>query len=224
MSLLIEDKKALLHLKKDVVLKSLIKITSVSHVRVDADLYRALLRSVVGQQLSVKAAASIFNKFCTAFPKQYPDKNLVLEMSDERLRACGLSLQKSKYIRNIASFFIEHANEIKSLQNKSDEEIISFLTQIKGVGKWTVEMLLMFSLDRPDVFPIDDLGIVNGMQALYGVKISDKKKQKAKLNAIAENWRPYRTLACFYVWRYKDNLPIPSKKRAAKKSGSIKNK
>ena len=173
---------------------------------------------MVGQQLSVKAAASIWNKFCTAFPKQYPDNSLVLQVSDEQLRACGLSLQKANYIRNSAAFFIEHANEIKSLQNKSDEEIITFLTQIKGVGKWTAEMLLMFSLERPDVFPIDDLGIMNGMQALYGIKIADKKKQKVKLNAIAEKWRPYRTLACFYVWRYKDNLPLATKKRAAKKA------
>ena len=125
-------------------------------------------------------------------------------MKDDQLRAAGLSYQKAGYLKNIAAFSIEQTLEYKKLKMKTDDELVEYLVQIKGVGRWTVEMLLMFSLNRGDIFPKDDLGIQNGIKSLYNLDIKDKKELYAAMDRIAENWRPYRTLACRYIWRHKD--------------------
>lgn len=171
------------------------------------DLYLALLGSVVSQQLSTKAARTIFERFCALFEDEYPDAKKVIRMKTEKLRGAGLSGQKVNYIRSIAEFHLDTPIAKKQLDKFSDEEVIEHLTQIKGVGKWTVQMLLMFPMNRPDVFPVDDLGIRQAMVDLYGVKTTGKKLH-ADLHDIAANWQPHRTLACKYLWLARDTKVI----------------
>ncbi|SIT78632.1 DNA-3-methyladenine glycosylase family protein [Pontibacter indicus] len=170
------------------------------------DLYFELLSSIVSQQLSVKAAATIFKRFTELYPDTYPHPHLVLESADEKLRSAGLSFQKIGYVRNVAAFAqggnLEHA----VIDAMEDEALIQHLSQIKGVGRWTVEMLLMFALERPDVMPVDDLGIQNAMKRHYGLEESGKAL-KARMLEIAENWRPYRTIASKYLWQSLNNTP-----------------
>jgi DNA-3-methyladenine glycosylase II len=167
------------------------------------DAYLFLLGSIISQQLSTKVAKVIYERFLGLFPNKYPSVDEVIQMEVEQLRSVGLSGQKSGYIRNIAVFHKENPLEAAYLNAMSDEEIIQHLTQIKGVGRWTVEMLLMFPLARPDVFPVDDLGIQQSMIQLYGITESGKAL-KQKLCTIADNWRPHRTLASKYLWKARD--------------------
>jgi DNA-3-methyladenine glycosylase II len=169
-------------------------------------IYYDLLESIVSQQLSVKASNTIFNRFLGLFPDQYPHPEQVLLCSVEQLRSVGLSNQKAQYIRNVAEFSQQFNLESHDWDSMSDQEIIRFLSQIKGVGAWTVEMLLMFSLGRPDILPIDDLGIQQGFQRLFGLSETGKELRK-KMVELAEPWRPYRTIACRYLWRFKDSAP-----------------
>lgn len=172
------------------------------------DLYQSLLRSIVGQQLSVKAAATIWQRFLDLFGDGYPDPKILLKMKDDKLRTAGLSYQKAGYLKNIARFSIEKTLDYNKLKKMSDEDLIEYLVEIKGVGRWTVEMILMFTLERHDVLPLDDLGIQNGMKHLYDIRHRNKKDLLLEMQRIAESWRPCRTLACFYIWRYKDNKPL----------------
>ena len=126
-----------------------------------------------------------------------------MAMSTESLRGCGLSGQKSGYMQNIARFSIEEDLSDTFLQFMSDAEVLDYVSQIKGVGKWTVEMILMFALGREDVFPIDDLGIRNAMIALYGIT-SEKRALRTELDEIASKWSPYRSYACNLLWDWKD--------------------
>ncbi len=167
------------------------------------NLFEDLLRSIVGQQLSVKAAETIFGRFMQLFPQQTPEAHLLCTFPDEIFRQTGLSRQKSAYIRNAAAFFLEKPTDITSWQSWSDEAILQELTSIKGVGVWTVQMLLMFSLGRPDIFPVADLGIQTAIRRLYGLQSSGKALQ-AEMVSVAEQWRPYRSYACFYLWKWKD--------------------
>jgi DNA-3-methyladenine glycosylase II len=145
----------------------------------------------------------IYERFLILFPGRYPDAEALLAMPAETLRAAGLSGQKTSYLKNIAAFHLSTPIDPAHLEALSDEDIIRHLTTIKGVGRWTVEMLLMFPMNRPDVFPIDDLGIRQSIISLYGVTETGKA-QLQKLTAIAENWRPHRTLACRYLWMARD--------------------
>jgi len=190
-------------LKQDKKLEPLIKKVGPLSYAPEQDIFIALLRAIVSQQLSDKAAATIWKRFLALFTNGVPDAKKLLRFSDDKLRAVGLSYQKAGYLKNIADFSLEHKLDAKSLKAMDDEDLILFLTQIKGVGRWTTEMILMFSLARPDVFPLDDVGIQNGMKVLYGLK-GEKKKLQARMLKVAEQWRPYRSLACFYIWRYKD--------------------
>ncbi len=189
------------HLKQDPELKKAINKVGVIPSAPSEDIYFYLLRSIVSQQLSVKAAATIFKRFLNLFKDQYPNPQTLVELNDESLREVGVSRQKSSYLKAVADFHLSDNMTHAQLKSMSDEEIIKHLTQIKGVGKWTVQMLLMFPMNRADVFPIDDLGIVNGMKSMYGVTEENKKKLHATLTKIADQWKPYRTLACKYVWR-----------------------
>ncbi len=195
--------KAQAHLKKDKVLKKIIERVGDISSSQNQDLYFSLLKAIVSQQLSIKAADTIWQRFLALFKNECPHAQAVLKMKDDKLRAVGLSFQKAGYIKNIARFSVENTLEYQKLKTKSDAELIDYLVQIKGVGRWTVEMVLMFSLNREDVFPIDDLGIQNGIKQLYQLDL-EKKELLKKLESIAENWRPHRTLACRYIWRYKD--------------------
>jgi DNA-3-methyladenine glycosylase II len=195
--------KHIAHLKKDKKMSKVMEKTRPYAPKKEKDLYYVLLRSIAGQQLSVKAAATIWERFLGLFPKKYPEPKLLVKMSDTKLRAVGFSYQKAGYLKNIARFNIENKIDHVSLGKMNDEEIIEYLTQIKGVGKWTVEMLLMFALARPDVFPSGDLGIVNGMKKIYKLR-EEGKELKRKCEQIALKWEPYRSHACFYIWPYKD--------------------
>jgi DNA-3-methyladenine glycosylase II len=186
--------------KMDPVLKQVIASTSqVVEPEPVIDTYRYLLNSIVSQQLSVKVADVIWNRFIDLFPDRQPLADAVLATEDEKLRAIGLSRQKLKYLKNVAEFSLENDITIEGLLPLSDEEIIQLLTQISGVGKWTVQMVLMFPLDRPDVFPVDDLGIQTKMKYWYQLNL-EKKALKAELEKIAAHWMPYRSLASKYLW------------------------
>jgi len=191
------------HLSQDPVLKKLIETLDIPMLSSQGDLYEDLIRSIVSQQLSVKVASTIYRRFLDLFTDghAYPEEVIALDLPS--LRAVGLSRQKASYIQNVADFFVREKLEQKDWSVLKDEEILEYLTQIKGVGIWTVQMILMFTLERPDVFPLGDLGIRNTMIRLYEVE-ENGKQLKPKLLEIAELWRPYRTLACRYLWQWKD--------------------
>ncbi len=192
------------HLSQDVRLKSVIEVASPYEWTAGGSVYADLLGSIISQQVSVKAAAAVQKRFLNLFSDGYPHLEQLLSLSEEQLRSTGLSRQKATYVRNIAEFFAHERLLDYDWSQHEDEEIIRLLTQIKGVGRWTVEMILMFTLQRPDVFPLDDLGIRNAMIRLYGIEETGKAL-KPRLLEIAEPWRPYRTHACRYLWRWKDS-------------------
>lgn len=167
-----------------------------------SDIYLDLLESILSQQLSVKAAATIHERFLDLFPQRYPEPQRLRALSDEALRVAGVSRQKAGYVRNVAAFAADRGLDRKRLARLTDDEVIMHLTQIKGVGRWTVEMLLMFSLHRPDVFPVDDLGIQVAMKKLYRLR-SEGRALRQRMEQIAEAWRPYRTHACKCLWRWR---------------------
>jgi DNA-3-methyladenine glycosylase II len=187
--------------KQDATLKAVIdSVTDPVQPEPSVDIYFDLLQSIVSQQLSVKVAAIIWQRVLDLFPDQYPQDRMLVDYSDETLRGVGLSRQKANYLRNVAQFSIDHGMDFEMLNAKSDVEIIDYLTAIKGVGKWTVQMVLMFPMDRPNVFPVDDLGIQTKMIAHY--KLSGEKKViRKQMLEIAENWQPYRSLASKYLWK-----------------------
>ena len=196
------------HLRVDTQLNKLIDAIPMDapHPNTSSDVYLVLMDSIVSQQLSVKAANTIFNRFCDLFPDRYPKPELVLALDNEVMRSVGLSYQKAGYIKNVATFALENDFLTKDWSVMSDDDIVEYLVSIKGVGKWTVQMLLMFSLGRTDIFPIDDLGIQNGMIKLYNISETGKAL-KQKMVEFAAPWSPYRTFACRYIWKYKDSMP-----------------
>jgi DNA-3-methyladenine glycosylase II len=199
-----ETEKAIQHLMQHDKLRVVIEQVQMPDTSPSRRVYYNLLESIVSQQLSVKVADVIFNRFLALFPDSYPHPEQVLSIEFERLRGVGLSNQKANYLRNVAQFSLENDLEDRDWDSMSEAEIIEFLTQIKGVGKWTVEMLLMFTLGRLDVLPVDDLGIQQGMQKLFLIEETGKNL-KTRMVELAEPWRPYRTIACRYLWRYKDS-------------------
>jgi DNA-3-methyladenine glycosylase II len=188
---------------KDNRLKAVISSCQYPRSRKNSDIYLALVSSIVSQQLSIKAADAIYNRFLDLFVDRYPDPEEVVKARLQRLQKAGLSRQKSNYIKNVATFALQNDGlEYRRLNRLSDEELVNHLTQIKGVGRWTVEMLLMFAMDRKDVFSCDDLGIQQAMQRLYRIEDSGREL-KSRMYAIAENWRPYRSIVCKYLWQWK---------------------
>jgi DNA-3-methyladenine glycosylase II len=170
-----------------------------------SNIYEALLRSITYQQLSGKAAATIFGRFLALFGENGPEAATLAAMDIEALRAVGLSKQKATYLQNVARFHLEHnIGEGRDWSGWTDEDLTKLLCGIKGVGVWTVQMILMFQLGRPDVFPVGDLGIQQGMASLYGIEYANEKELKSKMTDIAKQWRPYRSIASRYIWRYKD--------------------
>jgi DNA-3-methyladenine glycosylase II len=163
-----------------------------------------IMASIISQQLSTKVAKVIYDRFLMLYNNKEPKPQQVINTPNENLRAIGLSNAKTQYVKNVANFCIEHKITDKKLQTLSNEEIIELLTQIKGVGSWTVEMLLMFSLGREDVFAVDDLGIQQAMTKIYKLDVTDKKEMKKKMIEISQKWSPYRTYACLHLWAWKD--------------------
>jgi len=175
------------------------------HPRPHEDLYLALLRAIVSQQISTKAAAAIWKRFQALFPPEgYPEPREVLAMDEDTLRGAGLSRQKAGYLKAIADYNERGLLDYEHLSRLEEDAFTQHLTQIKGVGRWTAQMLQMFALDQPDVFSEGDLGVQNAMRRLYGLEETGRALQKRMLQ-IAEDWRPYRSLACKYLWQSLDN-------------------
>jgi DNA-3-methyladenine glycosylase II len=191
------------HLEQDPALQRIIPQIHLDATAVDNNIYGMLLSSIVSQQLSTKVADVIYARFLDIFDGGEPHPSQLVETPVERLRSVGLSFQKSAYLRNVAQHWLDHQHHKTDWVNMSDDDILTDLTRIKGVGKWTVQMILMFSLDRPDIFPADDLGIRQAMVKLYDIQETGKPLVQ-KMHSIAERWRPYRTYASRYLWRWKD--------------------
>jgi 3-methyladenine DNA glycosylase/8-oxoguanine DNA glycosylase len=191
--------KGLKHLKKvDEKMGRLIVEFEKPEFKKDSNYFEALVRAIVYQQLSGKAAATIYKRFKNLFPQnKHFTPIMVKERSHEELRSAGLSNQKASYIHNIANAFYTGAVP-KDIDTIGDNEVIECLTTIKGVGPWTAKMFLMFTLNRPDVFPVTDLGIQKGFQLFFQFDVLPSTK---KMMEIAEAWRPYRTIASWYLWR-----------------------
>lgn len=163
-------------------------------------LFEELLESIVSQQLSVKASDTIYGRFKKLFDeKTFPDAKAILATEDQKIRNAGISFPKISYIKSIADAFLSDLIDIPHLRKMSDEEVITTLTQIRGVGKWTAEMILIFTLKRPDIFSIGDLGLRNAITKIYG--ITDQKE----MLKLSEGWKPYRSTACWYLWRSLEN-------------------
>jgi len=159
-------------------------------------LFEDMLETIVSQQLSAKAAETIFKRFKNLFKaSSFPSPEEVLRMEEGSIKQAGVSGSKTNYIKNVANAFVTHEIEIGKIKRMNDEEIITTLTKIKGVGKWSAEMILLFTLNRPDVFSFGDLGLRNAIQNLYA--ITDKEE----ILKLTKTWSPHRSLACWYLWR-----------------------
>jgi len=163
-----------------------------------------LIASIISQQLSTKVAKIIFDRFVALYDGKEPTCDQVLATDPLALRSIGLSNSKVAYVQNVAHFFKENNITDKQLYNMDPAAVIDLLTQIKGVGRWTVEMLLMFSLGHENVFAVDDLGIQQAMIKLYKIKYESKKELQSKMLKKAEQWTPYKTYACLHLWKWKD--------------------
>lgn len=191
------------HLAKDPKLPPILAIAQVEE-RPDfgGDVYFGLLRAIAYQQLSGKAANTIFLRFLGLFPDEYPEAERLLAFSEPELRRVGLSRAKANYMQNIAEYFTEHRLFQIDWTALDDESVLERLTAIKGVGKWTAEMVLMFILHRPDVLPLDDLVVRKRMVELYELGELKGKAQTKALEAVAEIWRPYRSWGSRLMWAW----------------------
>lgn len=197
-------RKAIVHLRRvDPVLGSVIERVGSCRLRPDptGTHFEFLTRSIVYQQLSGKAAATIFGRVVTACGGRPITPARVARVPDEALRAAGLSRQKLGYLRDLVTLARARRLRLAAIDEMSDDEIASQLTQVKGVGIWTAQMFLMFRLGRPDVFPVTDLGIRKGVQAAYGLRTLPAPERVARIGA---RWAPHRTIASWYLWRLLD--------------------
>ena len=198
------------HLKKDKKLATLIHGPVHDRIQPHANIPLQLISSIMSQQLNTKVAKIMYERFLNLYPKNPPTLNQILSTSIQDLRSIGLSNSKANYVLNVAGFCREHKITDKKLYALSPNEVIELLTQIKGVGKWTVEMILMFGLGNPDIFSIDDFGVKSAMVHLYKLQKLAPKELREKLLKISAKWAPYRTFACLYLWQWKDNKPVTS--------------
>ncbi|OQP45772.1 DNA-3-methyladenine glycosylase family protein [Niastella populi] len=201
-----------LHLSKDKKIKKLIEHHGAFTLTKRKNVCIYLCASIMSQQLSTRVADVIYQRFLNLYGGKEPKPEQIIDTAPETLRAIGLSNAKTGYVQNVARFALEQGMDQRKLGKMDDEEVITYLSQIKGVGRWTVEMLLMFALGRENVFALDDLGIQNAMIALYKLDRTDKKQFREDMLHVANKWSPYRTYACMYLWRWKDNPP-PLKNR-----------
>ncbi len=173
-------------------------------LKLNNDIFFSLVESILSQQLTPKAADSIIRRLVALFPDGSVTPDAMLGLSDDALRSCGISRQKISYIKNIAEGVLEGSISSEHFNRMSDEEIISTLVRIKGIGTWTAKMFLIFSLGRTDVLPHEDLGIINAMQRVY---LLEEKPSRDIVEKIAEKWHPYCSIASLYLWKLKDDLP-----------------
>lgn len=200
-------KAAANHLSKhDPVLRPVIDRAGLAELEPHSDYYGALVSSIIGQQLSVKAAASIKQRFRDLFDGVFPTPEQILSVSVEELRAIGFSYAKGRYVHDLAQHVLDGRITFDRIPQQSNEEIVAELTDVKGVGEWTAHMFLMFCVGRLNVLPIGDLGIKNGIRALYDMPDIPTPEQITEL-AGKNNWAPYESVACWYVWHSLDNEP-----------------
>lgn len=197
----------ILHLSKDKRFKKLFTEQEPFKLKQQKNICIYLCASIMSQQLSTKVATVIHHRFLNLYTGNEPSPDQILATPLSTLRAIGLSNAKTNYVHNVARFTLEQGLDNKKLQQMDNEEVIAYLTKIKGVGRWTVEMLLMFALGREDVFAMDDLGIQNAMIRLYKLSRENKKQFKEEILRISSKWAPYRTYACLHLWDWKDNAP-----------------
>jgi DNA-3-methyladenine glycosylase II len=197
-----EDAKAEL-MKRDRIMKKLIPRFGDLQLVGRGEPFETLARSIVGQQISVKAAQSVWERLLAACPKMTPAQ--VIRTGEEKLSACGVSKRKAEYLLDLAVHFREervHATDWSAMQ---DEEVIAELIQIRGIGRWTAEMFLIFNLLRPNILPLDDLGLLRGISTSY---FSGEPVSRSDAREVAANWEPWRTVATWYMWRSLDPVPV----------------
>ena len=189
--------------RKDKKLRKLIRSYPKDFLFTKSDPFLTLARSIVGQQISVKAAQSVWEKLEGKIKKVNP-KN-IKKIHSSSLKSVGLSRQKVQYLKNLSDAFINNRIKIKLWIKMNDEEIIQDLIQIKGIGRWTAEMFLIFNLCRPDIFPLDDIGMIKGLCKIYDLNYPISKD---KVSKIGNKWKPYRSVATWYLWRSLDPIPV----------------
>ena len=197
----------IIHLGKDKKLKKIISMQQPYVLIKQKNIYLHLCSSIMSQQLNIKVAAVIFERFLNLYKNKKPSLRQIADTSFETLRCIGLSNAKTRYVQNVCNFLLREKITDATFHKMSNEELIKYLSQIKGVGQWTVEMILMFTLGREDVFALDDLGIQQSIAKLYGLDATDKKLLKEKMVQLSAKWSPYRTYACRYLWGWKNNIP-----------------
>jgi DNA-3-methyladenine glycosylase II len=194
--------------KRDRVLRKIIQQAGPERLHSRGDAFTTLARSIVGQQISVKAAQSVWDRFATlvgALPGEAVAPGAVSGLPVDSLRAAGLSARKVEYLRDLAQHFQDGRVHVTEWVSMGDEDIIDELVAIRGVGRWTAEMFLIFHLMRPNVLPLDDLGLIKGISVNY---FSGEPVSRAEAREVGEAWAPYRSVATWYIWRSLDPLPV----------------
>ncbi|MBL7073808.1 DNA-3-methyladenine glycosylase 2 family protein [candidate division KSB1 bacterium] len=191
---------------KDPILREVINRVGTCTLELEQDAFKALTESIIYQQLSIKAAGTIAKRFTAIYPNySFPDPKDVLSTPDGKLREVGISNQKARYLKDLSHKFLDGIVTPSKFPDMSDEEIIEHLTKVKGIGRWTAEMFLIFSLGRPNVLPVDDLGFQKAVQRHYGI---ENFRSESKLRMLAKKWEPYCSVATWYLWRSLDVVPV----------------
>jgi len=190
--------------RRDPVMGAIMRQHPRVYMMVRGEPFMTLARAICGQQISVKAAQSVWNRVCICLDQKITPE-AVVAANRKNLRACGLSDRKTEYIADLAQHFVDGKIHARDWPRMSDEEIIAELTDVRGIGRWTAEMFLMFNLLRPDVFPLDDLGLQKGIRVAY---FKGRKVSLARMRKLGESWRPWRSVATWYLWRSLDPVPV----------------
>ena len=190
--------------RRDPVMGAIMRQHPRVYMMVRGEPFMTLARAICGQQISVKAAQSVWNRVCVCLEQKITPEAVVAS-NRKNLRACGLSDRKTEYIADLAQHFVDGKIHARDWPRMSDEEIIAELTDVRGIGRWTAEMFLMFNLLRPDVFPLDDLGLQKGIRVAY---FKGRKTSLNRMKALGETWRPWRSVATWYLWRSLDPVPV----------------
>ena len=187
-------------MKADPTLKLIIKRVGpcALHAVAPRNPFEALCMAIASQQLSIKAADTIFGRFCNLFPKRKPTPDRVMTLTDDEIRAVGFSRPKVSFIKDLAARVLDGRLDLKGLKKHPDDEVMRQLVAVKGIGRWTAEIFLMFRLGRPDILPADDLGLMNAVQRAYGLR---KRPDAKKLREMSELWSPHRSVAAWYLWQ-----------------------
>jgi DNA-3-methyladenine glycosylase II len=188
---------------RDRILKKLIPPSGSDHLVNRGDPFATLVRAIVGQQISVKAAQSIWLRMTQACPQLTP--TLLNQLSMQQLAACGLSKRKSEYMRDLAQHFLSGTLEMHQWATMDDKAVAAQLVQLRGIGPWTADMFLIFNLLRPNILPLDDLGLIRAISLNY---FSGESVSRSEVREVAANWEPWKTVATWYMWRSLDPLPV----------------